>query len=635
MASPAAPHTMPRSPRSATVGPLPPAPPGPTLVARFIQRYARRYAGVYVLGVAFLLATNGLTVLIPRLIKTVIDNLAEGSSEVDIYARYIGVAALGVIVVRTLSRVLFFNPGRTIEYRVRNDMLATLLSMSTTFFHRAGVGDLVSRAINDATFVRAIVGFAVLNLLNLCIASATAIWQMLLIDPWLTLWCTLPLAASTWLMRVSIKWMYGRMKAAQAELGQLSVHILESYGGVAVIQGGAATDAFVRRFDGFNDRYTELNLQVAAVRCFVMPVARAIGSVCIFLLLLIGGQRTIEGELSVGDLAAYASFVSMLVAALAMSGWLLNSLQRGYVSLQRVWQVLDLETDRPQGDEALPVRGGGLSVEVSGLSWRFGDAELALHDLSFSLPAGQVLGVYGPVGSGKSTLVNLLSGLFAPPPGTIALDGVDLRSIDADSLRRDVAVVPQESFLFSRSLRDNIGYVDPVDDIDDARVHAAAIAAALTEDIERLDDGLDTVVGERGLMLSGGQRQRAQIARALYAGARLLILDDVLSAVDHDTEAQLLAALRAEITGTSGRGGGCSAIIISSRLSALAGCDEILVLDQGGIVERGDHATLAASGGLYAQAWAVQRDDDDAGDGDDDDDDNDRVANAAPRAGDS
>lgn len=595
----------PDSPSADAPSPLPAAPPGPTLVARFIKRYARRYVGAYVLGISFLIATNLLTVLIPRLIKEVFDALGEGGADIDHYARYISVAALAVIVVRTLSRVLFFNPGRTIEYRVRNDMLTELLSMSSTFFHRAGVGDLVSRAINDATFVRALVGFAVLNLLNLVIASVTALWQMLQIDPWLTLWCILPLIFSTWLLRVSIQWMYSRMRAAQEELGALSVHILESYGGVAVIQGGAATDAFLQRFDDHNDRYTDLNLQVAAVRCFVMPIARGIGSVCVFLLLLIGGQRTIEGQLSVGDLAAYASFVSMLVAALAMSGWLLSSLQRGYVSLQRVWQVIALETDRPQGNRPLPEKAAGANLSVAGLTYSYEGAAPSLQDVAFEISPGQVLGVYGPVGSGKSTLVNLLSGLLPPPARSVRIDGIDLRDIEPTSLRRDVAVVPQESFLFSRSLRDNIGYVDAVSDIDDDRVRDAASRAALTDDIARLDDGLETVVGERGLMLSGGQRQRAQIARALYRGARLLILDDVLSAVDHDTEERLLQALRAEISGVSGRA--CSAVIVSSRLSALAACDEIIVLDDGQVVDRGQHATLIAGDGLYAQAWAVQR----------------------------
>ncbi|MCO4762676.1 MAG: ABC transporter ATP-binding protein [Myxococcales bacterium] len=584
-----------------TPEPLTPPPPGGVLVWRFIRRYAKRYLGLYALGIGFLLATNGLTVLIPRLIKEVFDGLGEGHADVNSYARLIGVAALGVIVVRTLSRVLFFNPGRTIEFRVRNDMLRKLLAMSTTFFGRVGIGDLVSRAINDATYVRSIVGFAVLNLLNLAMATTMAIWQMLEIDPWLTLWCCLPLIASTWIMRVGISWMYTRMRAAQEELGQLSTHILQSYGGVAVISASGAQPAFTTKFDALNARYTDLSLQVAAVRCFVMPVARAVGSVCVFLLLWIGGQHTLAGDLTVGDLAAYASFVGMLVSALAMAGWLLNALQRGYVSLQRVWQVLQLSSDRPAGLVALPTTDEGVAVQVSGLSFGYAPGSTVLTDVSLDLAPGKTLGVYGPVGSGKSTLIRLISGLLSPTPGTVTLDGVDVADIAPASFRRDVAVVPQESFLFSRSLRDNIAFAEKADTIDELRVAQVTEQAALGDDISRLDDGLMTLVGERGLMLSGGQRQRAQIARALYTDARLMILDDVLSAVDHDTERRLLDALRAH------RKAGASTIIVSSRLSALVDCDEIIVLDEGRITQRGDHDALVAEGGLYAAAWAVQR----------------------------
>ncbi len=596
--------------------PLPAPPPGATLVGRFLDRYAKRYVGVYALGLAFLVATNALTVAIPDLIKQVFDALGSGAgrAEVDVFARWIGLAAVSVIVVRTLSRVLFFNPGRTIEFRVRNDMLRGLLSMSTSFFRRAGVGDLVSRATSDATFVRALVGFAVLNVLNLILAASMALWQMVRTDPWLTLWCVIPLIGSTWLLRKGIAWMYGTMREGQEELGRLSAHILESYGGVAVIQGSAATAAFGRKFDALNERYTDLNLKVAALRCFILPLARTVGSLCVFLLLYVGGQHVLDGALSVGDLAAYASYIGMLVSALAMAGWLLTALQRGYVSLQRVWQVVSLPTDRPHGETPLPLHDRGVALQVQGLSYRYpdageGEAE-ALTDVSFALQRGGVLGVYGPVGSGKSTLAMLVSGLISPPRGTVILEGEDLLDLAPDSLRREVAMVPQESFLFSRSLRANVGYVDPVDAIDTARVDTAVAQAALADDVARMPDGLETVVGERGLMLSGGQRQRTQIARALYAGARLLILDDVLSAVDHDTEERLLGTLRAEISAAQGDHG-ASAILVSTRLSALIHCDEILVLEGGRVVERGTHAQLAAGDGLYGRAWAVQRDDED------------------------
>jgi ATP-binding cassette subfamily B protein len=277
-----------------------------------------------------------------------------------------------------------------------------------------------------------------------------------------------------------------------------------------------------------------------------------------------------------------------------------------------VWDVVSLESDLPTGTAELPVPQGprGLSLQVRNLSWRHGSEEApwVLRDIELDLPAGHVVGLYGPVGSGKSTLIALLSRLATAPRGTILVDGVDLCDVEEAALRAAIAVVPQEAFLFSRSLRDNVGFADRAEAIDDTRVGAAITDAQLADEVTRMPEGLATVVGERGLMLSGGQRQRAQLARAFYRGGRLVLLDDVLSAVDHDTEERLLAVLRDHIIRR-----GSSAVIVSHRLSALARCDEILVLgdpsgpDRGRIVERGTHTRLLAGGGTYAAAWAAQQ----------------------------
>ena len=585
-------------------------PPASSLLPAFFERYARRYARVYSLGLLMLLATNGLTVAIPRMIKEVFDELAGGRDMglVQTYAILICGAAVVVIVVRTLSRVLFFNPGRTIEFRLRNDMLARLLSMSGTWYRDQGTGDLVSRAANDATYVRALVGFSLLMLLNLLLATSFTLWQMLEINARLTLYCVAPLALSVWLLRFGIRRLFDAMRAGQQELGQLSEHILETLGGVAVIQGAVAEGAFQRRFDLHNDRYTAINLQVTALRCFLLPLAAMVGNICIFILLFVGGQLAVEGKMSIGDLAAYASYVTLLAGALTGAGWLLNGLQRGYVALQRCWVVVDMPADRASGQLTLPDSDQGLHLEVKDLNYRYPDAGQddppALSGISFDLPPGGVLGIYGPVGSGKSTLIDLITGLLPPPMGTVSLDGVDVGDLASDSLWHAVAVAPQQAFLFSRSLRENVAFVDKQADIDSARVWASLDKALLGDEVRRLPDQLETVVGERGLTLSGGQRQRAQLARAMYRGYRLLLLDDVLSAVDHDTEERLLVSIGGELARGAGRH---SAVIVSSRLSALADADEILVLDQGRLIERGTHSSLIAAGGAYAKVWAVQR----------------------------
>lgn len=585
------------------------------MLAHFWRGYVVRYLPVYAWGLLFLVATNVLTVAIPRLQKEVFDELAGArrSTVVEHNAGLIALAAVLVIGVRTLSRVLFFNPGRTIEFRLRNDMLRRLLAMSPQFFRTWSIGDLMARATDDATYVRALVGFAVIMLLNTLLAASMALAQMVRIDAWLTLACVVPLLLAVWLLRQGAKWSMTLMKDGQVLLGRLSDHVLESYKGIAVVQGAAAEAAFLKRFDSLSDGYTALNLRQAALRTFLMPVVGVVGNLCIFLLLWLGGRHVVARQMTLGDVAAYASYVTVLVGALASAGWVVGVLQRGMVSLRRVWDVVSLRSDLPDGDLSLSAskESGGLHVQVRGLSWRH-DADAAapwvLRDIDFDLPAGKVLGLYGAVGSGKSTLVSLLARLAVPPRGTVMVDGIDLCDVAEADLRQAIAVVPQEAFLFSRGLGDNIGFADRAEQVDAARVAQAIGDAQLADEVARMPDGLHTVVGEKGLMLSGGQRQRAQLARAFYHGGRLLLLDDVLSAVDHDTEERLLAVLRRHIAAQ-----GTSAIIVSHRLSALARCDEILVLadpasdQRGRIVERGSHAGLVAGGGAYAAAWSAQQ----------------------------
>jgi ATP-binding cassette subfamily B protein len=607
----------------ATAAPASPAPPaladlhGWPLVSSFLRRYAAPFWPYYVSGVLFLLATNGLNIAIPRLIKEVFDALGAGETDISairLYTALICVAAVSVILVRTLSRVLFFNPGRTIEYRVKNDMLQRLLAAPPTFFRAHAVGDLVSRATSDANSVRALVGFSILMLLNAVFAGALSFWQMMVIDPWLTLGCLVPLGVGIAVLRLGIKRLFVSMVQAQERLGALSDHILETYNGMAVVHGAAAERAFLRRFDEHNDGYTALHLQIAAVRCYLLPITGLMGNICVLLMLYVGGRHAVQGQLTVGDLAAYASYISVLVGAATGAGWVIGVLQRGYVALRRTWAIADLPELSAGGEVALEAptpEAGGVQVEVRGLTYRYPDAEPGtppvLQDIELRVPAGGVLGVYGEVGSGKSTLIHLIAGLLDPPAGTVLYDGAPLESLQPQTLRAAVAVVPQESFLFSRSLRENIAFVDAVDDIDDERVAAALERAQLGDEVERFPDGLQTVVGERGLTLSGGQRQRAQLARAFYRPARLLVLDDVLSAVDHETEERLLETIRAQF---GERGGAAqTAIIVSHRVSALAGADEIIVLQGGRVVDRGTHAALIDRGGVYADAAEAQRED--------------------------
>ncbi len=584
------------------------------MVARFANRYARRYLPIYAVGLVFLAATNWLTVWIPQLQKAVFDELAGGRSAdvVHGHAWTIAGAAVAVIVVRTLSRILFFNPGRAIEFRLRNDMLDRLLGMSPAWFRGAPIGDLMARSGDDATFVRALVGFAVIMALNMLLAAGMALYQMFRTDPWLTALCLLPATLAIVLLRTGVAWAMSLMKETQVALGKLNDEVLQTYKGVSVVQAFAVEAAFLQRFDASAQQYLRLNLRQAAVRTFFMPVVGVVGNLCIFLLLWQGGRAVVARQMTLGDMAAYASYIAVLVSALASGGWVVGVLQRGVVSLRRCWDVIELSSDLPAGTIALPASDRGVHLQVRGLTVRHPDAvqtqNPVLRDLDFELRPGGILGIYGPVGAGKSTLAAAIARMRPVPRGTVHIDGVDLADVAEADLRRAVAVVPQEAFLFSRSIAHNVGFDDPADRVDPVKVQTAVADAQLAAEVARMPQGLETVVGERGLLLSGGQRQRTQLARALYRGGRLIVLDDVLSAVDHDTEGRLLAVLRRHIAGH-----GMSAIIISHRLTALAHADEILVLadpagpDAGRVVERGSHAALVAAGGGYATVWAAQQ----------------------------
>jgi len=579
----------------------------PTLLA-FWRRYVVRYIPTYLLGLGFLGATNALTTYIPRLIQEAFDAIgqARGLDAIERTSLFLAGSAVTIIFVRTLSRVLFFNPGRTVEFRLKNDLFTRLLRLSPAFYRVHSVGDILSRATNDIMFVRAFVGFSLLQAANIVIAVALTLGNMVRIDAILTLYCLAPLVLAAGVLSFGIRRMFKQMKAAQETLGELSQRVLETYNGIAVVQGAAAEPAFMSRFDLLNERYARLHTEAALVRCFVLPAVTIVGSVCLFILLFVGGRHVAESTMTIGELAAYASYIGILVTALNSAGWVAGMVQRGLLSLQRVFSLLDTPRDTPEGADRAGLLAGPLQLEVRGLTHRFADARPedpdALRDVSFTLAPGQTLGLFGAVGSGKSTLVALLGRLLRPSGGVILLNGCEIDRIDEAELRAAVAVVPQEAFLFSRPVRENVGFIDRPAEIDDSRVKSAVDRAALRADLERLPDGVLTVVGERGIMLSGGQRQRAAIARALYRPFRLLVLDDVLSAVDTETEVKLLAQIR-DLAGVTG---GHTTVLVSHRISTLAHADLILVLDDGRVVDRGTHAELAARPGLYAEIWTRQ-----------------------------
>lgn len=570
-------------------------------VWRLLRDYAWRYRWSYLAGVVFLWLTNYLTVSIPGQIGLAIDAL-RADQPLGRYVAAIAVMGLTVIGVRSLSRVLIFNPGRHLEYHLRRDLFAHLLRLQPSFYATQKRGDIVSRAANDITWVRTLVGFGGLQIVNVTLAIALTGWKMVSLSPHLTLMVLLPITLGAGLVQWGIRRLFFLARRSQEQLGEISEHVLGSLQGMAAIQGFVAEEAFVRRFEERNLSWLRTGMRLALIRSIALPLLVLSGGVAMFALIAVGGPMVLEGSLTVGELAAFTALLTVFMPPLRSMGWMMSVIQRGRAALERIFELMDAPVERPEGAAGVILeRGRGPAVELRDLHFAYPDEtdREVLTGLSAEIPAGGVVGLFGRTGSGKSTLLRLLSRLYNPPPGTIIIDGVDLLNLDLESWRQRIAVVPQRPFLFSDAIAANVALeAEPDEEI----IRAAVDMAALGPDLESLPEGLQTVVGERGIMLSGGQRQRVALARGLYRGGDLLILDDVLSAVDHHTEAQLVET----VAGLARRPEAPTVLISSHRLSALRHCDLVLVLDGGRLVDHGPHRELIERPGIYRDTWMVQ-----------------------------
>ncbi len=579
---------------------------GRSPVARLFRTYAWPHRWSYAFGFLFLALTNWLSVEIPVRIGLAIDALGGDPGGQVVAIIGMGVAVIGV---RTLSRVLIFNPGRDVEYALRQDLLAKLMRLQPSFYATRRTGDIVSRASDDMTYARVLVGFGIMQAVNVALALTLTGWKMLSLSWELTLATVVPIVVGVLVVRAGIRLVFDLHRGAQQQLGAISDQVLDSFQGIATIQGFVAEPRFVERFTDRNEALFQTRMKGAVLSSFAFPALSLAGNVAVFAVLFVGGPMAIEGALSVGEVAAFIALLGILLPPLRSMGWMLSVLTRGRASVERIYEILDAPVERPehavagQGPAAPPSPGPGFAVQ--GLTFAYPDApgEPVLRDVSFVVPGGSVVGVFGKTGSGKSTLLRVLARLFNPPEGAVFVgeEARDLTTLDLDAWRGRVAVAPQRPFLFSDSIADNVGLAP---DPERAAVARAVARAALGPDLEALRDGLDTVVGQRGIMLSGGQRQRVALARALFREhADVILLDDVLSAVDHDTERRLVD----ELGRIGDRGVRPTTFIVSHRLSAIRHADTILVLDEGRLVDQGSHAQLAARPGLYRDTWIAQQ----------------------------
>jgi ATP-binding cassette subfamily B multidrug efflux pump len=569
---------------------------------RRLLPYVRRQRAAVALGLLCALVATGIQLVGPWVLRLAIDDLADGGASLAVlggYAAFLLAIAVFGGFFRFEMRQRFVIASREIEFDVRNDFLRHLQRLPLAYFQARRTGDLMSRATNDLSAVRMMAGPAVMYAVSTGIVFVVAICLMLSIDPWLTGMALIPLPFVSLAVYGFGTAIHRRFEQIQAQLSELSAVTQEALAGVRVVRAYRQEEAELDRFRRANEEFLRRNRRLIRLQGLFYPTLTFLLGVGALVVLWLGGREVITGRLTVGEFVAFNAYLAMLGWPMIAFGWVVNLLQRGSASWGRMLDVFDAPPaiiDGPRSD--VPPRLTG-TIEWRHLTFGYGDGPPVLHDISLTVPAGTTLAIVGPTGSGKSTLVSLLPRLYDPPPGTVFVDGIDVRDLPLGVLRGSIGMVPQEPFLFSDTIAGNVAFGTPEhDEVEDLK-HAVAVAR-LDVDVETFPNRWTTTVGERGLTLSGGQKQRTAIARALMIDPPILILDDALSAVDTDTEAAILRGL-AGVMRTR------TAILIAHRASTIRHADHIVVLEDGRIVEQGSHDALVQAGGPYAEMCRLQR----------------------------
>jgi ATP-binding cassette, subfamily B, bacterial len=543
---------------------------------------------------SFLLAgvAMGMGVLIPYLVGRSVDEIRQHGSDLWLLASAVVAAGLLRLVFSAARRLVAGQVSLGVEYDLRNRMYAHLQSLELSFFDSQQTGQLMSRATVDLQAVRFFLGYGLIFILQSALTIVIASTVMLVLDPFLAAIALAPMPFVIW-----TSFRYGRRnrpasQEVQQRIAELTAEAEENIGGVRVVKAFAQEERQLQRFDDRTRRVFEQSMVSTRLRAFYSPLIGFLPQLGLAALLYVGGRQVIDGNLSEGDFVAFYGYVLMLTGPMRMLGIALGMAQRAVASGERVFELLDRapRLTAPPDAPALPPGGG--RVELRDVTFAYEGDEPVLENVDLSVEPGRTVAIVGPTGSGKTSLVMLIPRLYDVTEGAVLVDGVDVRSVDPASLRREVAVVSDDAFLFSASLRDNIAYARP--QAGDDEVVAAAVRAGLGGLLDDLPDGLDTLVGERGLTLSGGQRQRVAIARALLAEPRILILDDATSSVDATTESQIKSALAEVMEGRT-------TFVIAHRLSTIALADEVVVLEDGRVAARGTHEELLDDSELYRE----------------------------------
>jgi ATP-binding cassette subfamily B protein len=575
--------------------------------------YLKRYRRGYAAGTVCVFLTNGIWILFPLVLGKAADDLNASVTrhKLLVYAGLLLLIALTKGTFQFLTRWIVIGVSRDIEFDLRNDLFQKLESLSFSYYQRHRTGDIMARATNDLSAVRNLLGPAIMYTANTVVLMTGALAFMISISPRLTLYTFLPLPAASILIQYFGRRIHERFERIQAMFSDITARAQENFSGARLIRAYVQEDAEIRLFEAENHEYIRRSLKLVRLMGMLWPTLELMMGCAVVLVLLLGGREVLNRQISVGQFVSFSTYMMQLTWPIIALGYVINLFQRGTASLVRLNEIMleqpaikddpavagrenDHKNDQKIGRENARAIAG--EIEFRALNFSY-DGKPVLHDLNLHIPAGSSLAIVGPTGSGKTTLVSLIPRIYDADPGTVLIDGRPIREYSLASLRKNIGFVPQETFLFSDRIRENIAW--GVDSATDEEIRNAADAANIAADIESFPEGYDTMVGERGITLSGGQKQRTAIARALIRNPKILILDDALSSVDTHTEDKILNHLRDVMRGRT-------TIFISHRVSTVRNADRIAVLHSGRIVELGTHTELLALNGYYSDLYNKQ-----------------------------
>ena len=566
-----------------------------------IKNYLRPHKRELIIGALCLIFVNILSVAIPMEVRNIVDDLKEGFTFSYVLNKSTWLILMATVMggARLISRQLVFGVGRQVEVSLRQKLFDRMLEQDPGWVQTIGTGEVITRATSDLENIRRLLGFTVLSLTNTLLAYTFTLPAMLTINPLLTFF-----AISVYPVLLGTVGLFGgrmvkQRKRQQQALSELSELIQEDLSGISAIKIYGQERAEQEAFKKLNIRYRDAAINLARTASTLFPLLQGLSSISLLLLIAIGSGQLSSGTLTVGGLVALILYVERLVFPTALLGFTLNTFQLGQVSLERVEELLNHEPTIKDKDNTVnitkPISG---KLEARNLSVSYEDSpRKILDEISFKINPGEIVALVGPVGCGKTTLARALGRMIKIDEGSLYLDDNDVMDLKLKQLRSNIALVPQEGYLFTETLSENIKYGNPEASIE--KVQESAYEARMTDDIKGFPDGLKTLVGERGITLSGGQRQRTALSRALLVDSKIIVLDDALASVDNKTASAILQTIKKQYSKT--------VLMISHQLSAAAACDRILVMNDGKIVQEGTHQVLIKKDGLYKSMWEREK----------------------------